>query len=160
MALVFAGIGVCIVAEKVGGIPFYALALAFTFGSYTLFRKKAQVDPLTATWLETVILTPLALALLLYRGNHGTLTVASHYDWGMLILGGLVTGMPLLWFTEGIKRLPLTVIGFFQYLAPSLQFLLAVLYFREPFDAGKAFGYIFVWIGLALYSLALVKKTK
>ena len=153
-ALGLAFTGVLYLTVSYGQFPWVSLALAFTFGFYGLIRKVAPVSPLVGLTLETLLLSVPALAYVVYLDRMG---VGAFLRAGgaisLLLMGAaLVTGLPLLLFTNGTKRLHLTTIGFLQYIAPSCTFLLAILVYREPLHASQFLTFVLIWSALALYS--------
>jgi chloramphenicol-sensitive protein RarD len=155
LAVGLATVGVIFLAVGTGTMPWIALVLACTFGLYGLLRKIARPGGVTGLAVETLLLAPLALAWLGYSAYSGSLIfgVAGERATLILLAAGPVTALPLVWFTEGARRLRLATIGFMQYLAPSLQFLLAVLVFREPFGGVQAMSFVMIWAALLLYSI-------
>ncbi len=153
-SLLFACAGVLNLAIHYGGAPWIALVLAVTFGLYGLLRKTAPVDPLTGLAVETIILFPAAIGYLcyLYVSAKGSFPSSSLRDDILLPMSGVVTALPLLWFSTAARRLRLAAIGFMQYITPTLHFLLAVLAFGEPFSRVELASFAFIWAGLALYS--------
>ncbi len=154
VAVLLATIGVGVLIVGIGTIPWVALSLAVTFGLYALVRKKAQVDPLIGLLVETLILLPAAAGYLIWLAATGA-GVFGPGNWGMsalLLASGLVTGTPLVLFMYGAQRLTLSTIGLMQYLAPSIHFLLALLVYGEAFTWAHLVTFVFIWIGLALYS--------
>lgn len=146
---------------QVGSLPWIALFLALTFGFYGLLRKRAPVDAINGLFVETLVTAPFALGWLAWLGAHGRL----HFGTGaltdfLLPLAGVLTAVPLMLFAVGTKRLPLSTVGFLQYLAPTLNFLLAVFVFHEPFDVGQLLGFALIWGGLALYSADMLRATR
>jgi len=154
ISLLFACTGVLVMAINYGRAPWIALALAVTFGLYGLLRKTAPVDPLTGLAVETMILFPAAIGYLcyLYVSAKGSFPSASLRDDILLPMSGVVTALPLLWFSTAARRLRLATIGFMQYITPTLHFLLAVLAFGEPFNRIELASFAFIWGGLVLYS--------
>lgn len=154
IAVALAVIGVGVRVAAVGSLPWIALALAGAFGFYGLVRKTAPVRPIPGLFCEVTLLMTPACLYLIWRMAQGQ---ASFIQGGasislLLTLAGVVTIAPLLWFTTAARRLPLATMGFLQYLAPTGQLLLAVLWFGEPFDLGDAASFALIWIALALYS--------
>ncbi len=154
VGLLLAAVGVLLLTFQYGRIPWVALTLAATFGSYGLLRKIVSVDALTGLTVETILLSPLALGFLWYVDRHGTgawLHGPQTTDL-LLIAVGVVTAVPLLLFASAARRLRLATIGFLQYLTPTLHFLLAVVVYGEPFTAHHLVSFVFIWAGLACYT--------
>lgn len=154
-AVVLAGVGVTYLAVGNGSLPWVAIVLALSFGSYGLLRKIAKPDAIMGLTVETVILAPLAVGWLVWNAGNDTLAfIFAGWEKSLwLLAAGPLTALPLLWFTEGARRLRLATLGFLQYLAPSMQFLLAVLVFGEPFGKVKAISFGLIWAALLLYSI-------
>lgn len=153
VAVVLAAIGTAWLAWGSGGLPVISLVLALTFAAYGLVRKLAQVEALTGLFVETALLAPLALGWLWFLADAGRgafLSMGPGTDL-LLVSAGIVTTLPMLWFVGAARRLPLGLLGFFQYLAPTLQFLLAVLVFGEAFDQVRLVSFAFIWSAVALY---------
>jgi chloramphenicol-sensitive protein RarD len=164
LAVLLATIGVAIEAARIGGLPWISLVLAGTFGSYGLLRKQLPLDAASGLFLETLCMTPPALAWLAWMAFSGQ----NHFGAGpgllptrdlMLIATGAITALPLLLFAVAARRLPLNTMGFLQYLAPTLTFLLAVFVYHEPMDPGRVAGFAAIWLGLAVYSVDLVRNS-
>jgi chloramphenicol-sensitive protein RarD len=159
-AVALAAAGVLYQVVGYGAVPWISLALAFSFGFYALLRKKAVVDPFVGLLVETLLLTPLALGYLIVLGAAG----GSHFLVGdpamdlLLLAAGLVTGAPLILFMIGAQRLTLSAIGLMQYLAPTLQFVLAVAVFGEPLNSGQMVTFAGIWLGLAIYSWDAISR--
>ena len=161
-ACLLAAAGVAVLAAGAGAGLWISLTLALSFASYGFLRKVAPVDALEGLWVETLILAPLALLWVVYLLGQGTAGFA-HQGLGidlLLILGGAVTALPLLLFTAAAKRLPYSTLGFLQYIAPSIQFLLAVLVFHEPFGAAKALCFAAIWAALAIFSVEAIRTAR
>jgi chloramphenicol-sensitive protein RarD len=143
-AYLVAGFGIVVLTISYGKLPWVALTLALSFGFYGLIKKLAALDALTGLTVETGAAFPFALAYLLFehkagRGAFGTIDGIGS---ALLLVAGLVTAIPLLLYASGIKRLPLSKMGFLQYLSPTLQLILGVFIFGEVIDLtqGIAFG--------------------
>lgn len=151
MSIVLALAGVLVLAGLVGEVPWIALTLALTFALYTLMRKIMPVDGLVSLTVETLAMMPVALAYLGYLAatRHGT--QPSIPLLGLLVLSGPVTTLPLLFFGAAARRLRLATMGILQYLTPTLQFLLAVVVFRETFSIAQMVSFLFIWTGIAVY---------
>jgi chloramphenicol-sensitive protein RarD len=155
VAVGLAACGVVALAATTGTVPWTSLALAVTFGLYGLLRKVAPVDALTGLLLETCFVAPLALAYVLWRERTGVgaLTTGPATRDLLLAAAGVVTVLPLLWFASAARRLPLSTLGFFQYLSPSCQFLLAVGVYGERLTVAHAVTFGCIWTALAIFSL-------
>lgn len=153
-AVLLAAAGTLILAFSYGRPPWIALVLAFSFGFYGLVRKRTDVPVLAGLFVETAFLLPLAIgaiALLAVEGR-GSFLIGGRTTDLLLIAAGPVTMLPLLWFTQAARRLPLTLLGLFQYLAPSLSFLLAVFLYDEPFTTVHGITFACIWAALAIFS--------
>ncbi|HNQ24181.1 MAG TPA: EamA family transporter RarD [Phycisphaerae bacterium] len=141
-------------------VPWIALVLAGSFGFYGLLRKVARVDALLGLTVETALLAPWAAGYLLYLGarGDGAFGAVSPKLTILLLLAGVITAVPLLWFTHAAKRLTLTTLGFLQYLAPTGHFLLAVLAFGEPFTRHDVLSFALIWSALGIYSADAVQR--
>jgi chloramphenicol-sensitive protein RarD len=151
-AVALAAAGVAWLTVSVGSLPWVALALAATFAAYGLLRKTAGVDALVGLTVETLLLAPLGLAFLVVLAARGAAAFPREDVAGLLAIAasGLVTALPLLWFVHGARRLRYSTIGFFQYLAPTGQFALA-LAFGEPFTTAHAVAFGLIWAAVVLY---------
>jgi chloramphenicol-sensitive protein RarD len=151
LALALAGVGRLLL--EADDLPWLGLTLAVSFGLYGLVRKLAPVDGLIGLSVETIILMPVALGYLLFWASAGKLTFGNQsLATDVLIAsGGVVTALPLLCFGQAARRLPLTTLGFFQYLSPSLQFALALI-FGEPLTAARSVCFGLIWAALAVFS--------
>lgn len=153
-AVGLAAAAVLMVVTALGIVPKLALFLAVTFGLYGLMRKRVAVDPLAALFLECALLVPVALALgawLLAAGSLHTVT-ADPLTLVLLVMAGMVTVGPLLLFGYGAKRLPLSIVGLFQYITPSILFIEGITFFGEPLDPWRLGAFALIWTGLAIYS--------
>ena len=155
-AFVLASAGVAYLTLMNGRIPWIALSLAITFGFYGLLRKTARIESLVGMAAEIGLLSPLALfyIFLLTARGEGAVGTASLWTHAQLMGAGLVTAGPLLLFTIGVRRIKLSSAGFLQYLAPSMQLLLGVLVYGEPFTRTHLISFGFIWVALILYSLS------
>lgn len=153
-ALLVAAAGVGVLVLRLGELPWISLVLAFSFGFYGLLRKRVAAGPMIGLTIEATLLFPAALGLLLWLELQGRAAFGHVGPWTdlLLVLAGAVTVTPLLWFTRGARAITLTTLGFLQFLAPTMQFLLAVFAFREPFGAAQLATFCLIWTGLALYT--------
>jgi chloramphenicol-sensitive protein RarD len=154
LAVVCAGIGVAWLTWQSGAPPWIALALALSFGSYGLIRKVVAVEAIPGLGVESVFLFLPALAYLLWthsqgQGSFGHLPL---YLDLMLVAGGAMTAIPLIWFAYGARRIPYSLVGIIQYVGPTLQLLTGVFVFGEPFTKVQAIGFGLIWAALAIYA--------
>lgn len=159
LAVALAACGVAVQLFQFGSLPWIALALATSFGLYGLLRKKVNLDAATGLFMETCILLPLASIYVLFIADSPTA------DWGvnpmntnlLLMAAGIVTTLPLLCFTGAATKLKLSTLGFFQYIGPSLMFLLAITVYSESFTLDKGYTFAFIWGALVLFSFDGIK---
>ena len=154
-ALGLAAAGVGVLGAGTGAAPWIPLALAGSFSLYGLLRKLTRVSSLVGLTIETALIAPGALAFLGWGAAHGQ----SHILGGesrtslLLALSGVVTAFPLMWFARAARRLPLSTLGFIQYLAPTLSAVLAVAFYGESFGEARAVALLLIWTGIAVFSL-------
>ena len=151
--LALATLGVLYLTFAYGRLPWIALGLALTFGFYGLLKKQSSLGSLYGLTLETGIIFIPALAYLIYTTSTGEgafLVVDAKTD--ILLLGaGLTTAVPLLLFAKAVQRIPLTMIGLMQYIAPTGQFLIGILLYKEAFSSSQAIGFGLIWIALLFF---------
>ena len=156
MALGLAALGVLNFLWDFGSLPWIALSLSFTFALYGLVRKVIPVKPLVGLLIETVLLAPLAIIMISIWMIDGSGSFGKQWETDFLLIGaGVVTSLPLLWFVNAAKRLRYTTMGFFQYLAPSLNLLLGIFLYNEPFTQAHIITFSLIWSGLAIFSINL-----
>ncbi len=160
-ACALATFGVALLTWQAGMLPWISLLLALSFGLYGYLRKTLRLPTVPATTGEALILSAPALLGLFWLYTHGGLhaNVATPSEWLWLSASGLVTSLPLLAFAAAAVALPLTAMGFFQFLSPTLQFLLGVFVYGEPFTREQWFSFSFIWLGLALFLLDLALRS-
>jgi chloramphenicol-sensitive protein RarD len=154
LAVALAAMGTASLAFELGGLPWISLTLAFSFAFYGLIRKRLGLPAMAALFVETLLVAPLALLALGWFAVQGESAFGSDTRTTLLlVLAGPVTLLPLLWFAEAARRLPLITVGFFQYLGPTLTFLLATLVYGEAFTAAWAITFLLIWSGLAVFTI-------
>ncbi|MCA8907252.1 MAG: EamA family transporter RarD [Rhodospirillaceae bacterium] len=153
-AVVLAAAGVAVLVVGYGEVPWVSLVLAFSFGFYSLLRKRAAVDPQIGLQIETMLMLLPALAyLVVLEGSGEGLFIAGGWSISLLLVAsGFVTAAPLILFMHGANRLTLTTIGVMQYIAPSLHFVLAVAVYSETLGTGQLITFAAIWLGLACYT--------
>ncbi len=157
LAVALAAAGVAWLTWQTGRPPWIAIGLSITFGLYGLIRKLVVVDAVAGLGVESLFMVLPALAFVLWsESGHGGGFI-SGWGWGtdaLLILAGAVSAIPLIAFAYGVRRVPLSVVGLLQYIAPTLQFLVGVLVFREAFGSSQLLGFGLIWAGLAVFAIA------
>ena len=155
VSVALATAGVIQLTWAYGALPWIAFGLAASFGSYGLAKKKAPLDPLEGLTLETAILCPLALIYLvmIHQTGEGAFLRTGATSDALMIGGGLVTTVPLLLFAAAVRSVPLSVIGILQYIGPTIQFMLGVFVYGEPFSRTQFIGFSIVWTALAIYAV-------
>ncbi|WP_373894082.1 EamA family transporter RarD [Virgibacillus natechei] len=159
LSFALAGIGVIYLTFSFGIFPWISIILALTFGFYGLLKKSLDVSAMFGLTIETMIVTPIAgLYLFAIPGSAFTLeSLASPVNF-LLIGAGVVTAVPLLLFASGAKLIPLAMVGFLQYIAPTIMLILGVFLFDEPFTSGHAVAFVFIWSALFIYMGSGVKR--
>lgn len=153
LAVLLASVGVAYFVWQFGQVPWIALGLAFSFAFYGLLRKVAAVAPMVGLAVETLLIAPIAVILVGYWAGTGTGHLGVAWPINLLFIGsGVATSLPLLWFNNAAKRLRLSTLGFFQYIAPSLQLVLGVSLYHEPFTHTHAVTFGLIWLSLVIYS--------
>lgn len=159
-AITCAFIGVASMVYSFGKIPWVSLTLAFTFALYGLLKKILPVSALTSIMLETLLITPLALVYEYSLWQQGVSFYASgNLQVIMMLTGaGVVTAIPLLLFTAGARLLPLKIIGFLQYISPTLTLLIGVFVYNEAFTASHLLAFGWIWAALLLFIVSQLKS--
>lgn len=162
ISIVLAASGVLILTLSYGEFPWISFILAITFALYGLAKKLANLGALTGLTMETLIVTPIAFVYLIFVhttsvGSFGMMDLKTTF---FLIISGIATALPLLLFAAGAKRIPLIFMGFLQYIAPTLQLIVGVFLYREPFTQAHLFAFLFIWIGLFIFTMARTKWMK
>jgi chloramphenicol-sensitive protein RarD len=152
LAIALATVGFLVLAGIVGQMPWIALSLTFTASFHLLIRKIAPIDGFVSLVVETLVMAPIALIYLGGMAVTTKLTGTTSALFGMLMLAGPVTSVPFLFFGAAAKHLRLSTMGIIQYLTPTLQFLLAVLVFKEPFSMAQLVSFACVWTAVAIYT--------
>ena len=151
-AVLLAISGVAIAVIGLGYLPWIALVLPISFSLYGLLRKKVAVDSLPGLFIETMMMLPLAVAYWVMLAGASSNMFTNGFDINvLLILAGVVTTAPLLCFTAAARRIQYSTLGFFQYIGPSIMFVLAVFFYNEPLDPARLLTFGFVWTALVIF---------
>lgn len=160
LAVAFATAGVLNQVWALGQLPWISLVLAVSFGCYGLFRKQIVVDSMTGLLIETILAAPFALAYLVFLWQRDALVFAAQSRVVDVLLAflGVLTAVPLMLFAAGAQRLRLVTLGFLQYIAPSMTFLLAIFVFGEHLGHAQTVTFVAIWIGIAVYAIDSVRR--
>ena len=160
-AVAIAAGGIAALAAGALGTLWLSLTLCFSFATYGLLRKIVSVDSLAGLTVETILLFPIALLWLLLGGSEGRPFLgAGGTETGLLIAAGIVSTVPLLCFTAAARRLAYSTVGMLQFIAPTLQFLLAVAVYGEPFTSAHAVAFGCIWTALFLYVTSMARSMR
>lgn len=162
MAVGLAIAGIVWLAIPAGRVPWVALTIALTFSFYSAVRKRTTLDALSAMSLETLLILPFAIGYLLWCQHQGTLVFGqlTTLQQVLIMCSGIITIVPLLFFTGAVKRIPLSLLGMMQYFSPTLQLALGLLVFGEAFNVQQFVGYSWVWAGVACFMLGLWRRNR
>ena len=160
-AVGIATLGVAVLTIDYGRLPWIALGLALSWGSYGLVKKQLGLGALEGLSIETLLSSGFYLAYLIWLGNSGE----GHFTYSLtltllLIGGGAVTAIPLLLFNGSTNRLPLTLIGLLQYITPTIQFCIGVWYYNEDMSTARWVGFLIIWVALMSLAIDLVKSSR
>lgn len=160
-AVAIAAGGIAVLAMGALGTLWISLTLCFSFATYGLFRKIVHVESLAGLTVETALLSPLALGWLILGGAEGRPMLGMNgQETALLMAAGIVSTVPLLCFTAAARRLAYSTVGMLQFLAPTLQFLLAVAVYNEPFTTAHAIAFGCIWTALLLYISAMIRDRR
>ena len=153
-------VAVLVLGLAYGTVPWIALILAFSFGTYGLVKKGVggRVDAISSLTIETAVLTPVAIAVLVWMSVNGTATILANgpaHFW-LLAASGILTAVPLIFFGAAARRLPLSTVGMLQYLAPTLQFIIALAVFKEVMPPERWAGFGLVWLALVILTVDMM----
>jgi len=162
IAFILAIAGVIFMLVSYRQVPFIAIGLALTFATYAAIKKKTQVNSLLALLYETMFLAPFVLLFISYMEftGQGALSSASPFQLVLLSLSGAFTATPLMLFAMAANRIDFITLGVTEYLSPSMSLILGIFIYREPFDFIQLTAFIFIWIGLIIFTFGSIKKSK
>jgi chloramphenicol-sensitive protein RarD len=161
VAFGFAAAGVSLLTVFSGTFPWISLGLALSFGFYGLFKKKVDAGSLETLGAETLLASPLALLFILLPGGAlRSLHELSGGLWVLLLLAGAVTTIPLYCFARGAKLLPLSALGFIQFVNPTMLLFTGIFIFGEPFPVRNLLAFALIWTSVILYSVSLLRLSR
>ena len=155
VSVAFAAAGVAYLTFVAGKTPWIALMVGSSFAFYGLIRKTVKIDALPGLAIETILLTPFAAGYLIWAEmtGAGVMGHATGLVTALLLVGGVITSVPLVLFAFGARQVPYSTIGVLQFIAPTLQLLCGLVVFNEPFEQSRATGFVLIWIGLFIYAV-------
>jgi chloramphenicol-sensitive protein RarD len=160
-AIAIAATGVLVMVVVYGSFPLIPLALATSFGTYGLLKKKIALDSMAGLTIETLITAPFALAFLSYLNTKGSGAFGSTaITTVILMLSGAVTAIPLLLFAEGAKQVKLSTMGFLQYVSPTISLVIGIFLYKERVTQVNMIGFCFIWAALAVYSYSMLRQQR
>ncbi|MBP2076290.1 EamA family transporter RarD [Oceanobacillus polygoni] len=161
LSFILAAIGVLYLTFSYGVFPWISLLLATTFALYGLLKKTVDVSAIAGLTIETLLITPVALIYLWIIPNGSfTLTPFTTVTNLFLIGAGIVTAVPLLLFSSGAKQIPLAMVGFLQYITPTMMLVIGVFFYKEPFSQAHLVTFVFIWTALFLYMASIYKNSQ
>ncbi|MCE4969897.1 EamA family transporter RarD [Staphylococcus chromogenes] len=160
VAILLAAIGVLYMTLKIGEFPFVSLLLAFSFGIYGLLKKLVPLNAMSSIAIETIVTAPMAILYFIFMLTQHSLSIGFNWSSFWLLFSGIVTAVPLLAFSAGAVRIPLSLMGFIQYIGPTLIFLLGIFIFKEPFNTDQFITFSFIWLGILVYIISQIIKIK
>lgn len=161
-AVIVAFIGVLSLTVGYGEVPWLALLIALSFASYSALKKQISLNATRGLAIETLFMLPFALVYYIYIMSTNQMSLF-HVDWKtdiILILGGIVTAFPLVLFAKGAKLLPQYVIGFIQYMTPTIVLILGIVLYHEPFTKTELVSFIFIWLSIIIFTFSTIFETK
>jgi len=161
-ALIIASFSVLYLTFDYGQFPWIAIYLAVSFSIYGLIKKTAGIEAMPALTIETLILTPIAGAFIGFKLLTGTgaMFVDSTSTDLLFVMSGVATTLPLYWFAKGAQRIPLSSVGFMQYIGPSLMLIIGIVMYGESFKTEQALAFVLIWIALVLYTVSMIRNTR
>lgn len=159
ISVLLASVGVIVLTIQYGSFPWIAITLAVSFGVYGLAKKITNFEASIGLTLETLVIAPFACIYFIYTGLDGHISfgIGSVTQTLLLIGSGIVTAIPLLYFAKGAKLIPLSMIGFLQYIAPTISLSLGVFLFHEHFTKAHLTAFFFIWCALFIFTFAKTK---
>ncbi|SEM38408.1 chloramphenicol-sensitive protein RarD [Mesobacillus persicus] len=157
-SFLLAAIGVVIMTMSYGKFPWIAITLALSFGLYGMAKKMIKIESSVGLALETMVVTPIAMIymILFFESSHSLLI--GGWETGLLLIGsGVATAVPLLFFARGAQKIPLSMLGFLQYIAPTIMLILGIFIYEENFSMSQLLAFTFIWAALTIYSVSRTK---
>lgn len=152
LAILLAFLGVIYMTFQVGEFPYVSIILATSFALYGLIKKVVDIDAFSSITIECIVTLPAALIYIYYLSQIDAVTFGVNAASGWLLLSGAVTAIPLILFSAGARRIPLSLTGFLQYIGPTIMFFIGIFLLNEHFDIDQLITFILIWAGIIIYS--------
>lgn len=158
LSVLLALVGVVFITLKIGKFPVVAIVLALTFALYGVFKKKLNTSPIVSLILETAVVAPFAFVAMIYieSQGQGVIALGSPVVTALAVLAGVVTAIPLLLYAKGVQDISFSLLGFFQYITPSIMLFLGVFLYGEVFTMVDLIGFGFIWVALIIFTISKI----
>ena len=160
LSVLLALVGVLFITLKIGKFPVVAIVLALTFALYGVFKKKLNASPIVSLILETAVVAPFAFVAILYIESQGQGVIALDNPMvaALAVLAGVVTAIPLLLYAKGVQEISFSLLGFFQYITPTIMLFLGVFLYGEAFSTVDLIGFGFIWLALIIFTISKIQN--
>ena len=160
LSVLLALVGVLFITLKIGKFPVVALVLALTFALYGVFKKKLNASPIVSLILETAVVAPFAFVAILYieSQGQGVIALGNPVVAALAVLAGVVTAIPLLLYAKGVQEISFSLLGFFQYITPTIMLFLGVFLYGEAFSTVDLIGFGFIWLALIIFTISKIQN--
>jgi len=160
LSVLLALVGVLFITLKIGKFPVVAIVLALTFALYGVFKKKLDASPIVSLILETAVVAPFAFVAILYieSQGQGVIALGSPMVTALAVLAGVVTAIPLLLYAKGVQEISFSLLGFFQYITPTIMLFLGVFLYGEVFSTVDLIGFGFIWVALIIFTISKIRN--
>jgi chloramphenicol-sensitive protein RarD len=158
LSVLLALVGVLFITLKIGKFPVVAIVLALTFALYGAFKKKLNASPIVSLILETAVVAPFAFVAILYieSQGQGVIALGNPMVTALAVLAGVVTAIPLLLYAKGVQEISFSLLGFFQYITPTIMLFLGVFLYGEAFSTVDLIGFGFIWVALIIFTISKI----
>lgn len=160
LSVLLALVGVVFITLKIGKFPVVAIVLALTFALYGVFKKKLNASPIVSLILETAVVAPFAFVAILYieSQGQGVIALGNPVVAALAVLAGVVTAIPLLLYAKGVQEISFSLLGFFQYITPTIMLFLGVFLYGEAFSTVDLIGFGFIWLALIIFTISKIQN--
>ena len=160
LSVLLALVGVVFITLKIGKFPVVAIVLALTFALYGVFKKKLNASPIVSLILETAVVAPFAFVAILYieSQGQGVIALGNPVVAALAVLAGVVTAIPLLLYAKGVQEISFSLLGFFQYITPTIMLFLGVFLYGEVFSTVDLIGFGFIWVALIIFTISKIRN--